>query len=322
MSDLSIGSQRLVVTKEEIRTRLDKFLAQKFTVFSRVYFQKLIHEDKVLINGQKSTANYKLKEGDVVVINFVKIEKIDLTPDEKILEKIKIIYEDDDLIVVDKPGGLIVHPSMTNKSGTLVNGLLARWPKLAGVGEDKTRPGIVHRLDKETSGLMLVAKNNKAFNYFKGLFQTRKVEKHYLALVWGIIEKEKGVIDLPIMRSEKIPLKQIATENVLDKDKAREAITEYIVLNRFKDWTLVEVHPKTGRMHQIRVHFRAIKHPVANDKKYAFRNQKNIIDLDRHFLHAAYLKFISPKGELLEFTSKLPKDLENVIIRLSSKSEL
>lgn len=305
--------KEFVIKKEEKGVRLDKFLAQKFIDFSRVYFQKLIRKGKVLINGKRSTANYKLKEGDIVVVNFIEIEKIDLMPDKKILEKIGIIYEDDDLIVIEKPGGLIVHPSITNKSGTLVNGLMARWPKLADVGEDKTRPGIVHRLDKETSGLMLVVKNNNAFNYFKRLFQERGVEKHYLALVWGIIEKEEGIINLPIMRSEKIPLKQTTVKKLLDKIKAREAITEYKVLDRYEEWTLVEVRPKTGRMHQIRVHFRAIGHPIANDKKYAFRNQKSIKGLGRHFLHATYLKFVSPKGEIVEFTSKLPRDLEKVI---------
>lgn len=322
MNDSKHKKEEFTVKKNDVGVRLDKFLAQKFSDFSRVYFQKLIREGKVLINGRKSTANYKLKEDDAVVINFVEIEKIDLTPDEKILEKIKIIYEDDDFIVVDKPGGLIVHPSTTNKSGTLVNGLLVRWPNLIDVGEDKTRPGIVHRLDKETSGLMLVVKNNNAFDYFKRLFQERKVEKHYLGLVWGIIEKEEGIINLPIIRSEKIPLKQTAVKDLSDKTNAREAITEYKILERYKEWTLVEARPKTGRMHQIRVHFRAIGHPIANDKKYAFRNQKSIKGLDRHFLHAAYLKFVSPKGKTLEFLSKFPEDLEKVIGNLSKNSNL
>lgn len=305
--------EEFVVKKDDAGVRLDKFLAQKFIDFSRVYFQKLIREGKVLINGKNNTANYKLKEGDTVIVDFIEIEKIDLAPDKKILGKIRIIYEDDDLIVIDKPGELVVHPSATNKSGTLVNGLLARWPDLINIGEDKTRPGIVHRLDKETSGLMLVVKNNNAFNYFKRLFQERGVEKHYLALVWGIIDKEEGIINLPIVRSEKIPLKQTTVKDISDKTNAREAITEYRVLERYKEWTLVEARPKTGRMHQIRVHFRAIGHPIANDKKYAFRNQKIIKGLDRHFLHAAYLKFVSPKGKLLEFSSSLPSDLEKVI---------
>ncbi len=305
--------EEFVVEKDEKMIRLDKFLARKFTDFSRVYFQKLIREGKVLINGKKNAVNYKLKEGDTIAINFIEIEKVDLTPDKKILEKIGIIYEDDDLIVIDKPGGLVVHPSATNKSGTLVNGLLARWPNLVDVGEDKTRPGIVHRLDKETSGLMLVVKNNNAFNYFKRLFQERGVEKHYLALVWGMIEKEEGIINLPIVRSEKIPLKQTTVKDLSDKISAREAVTEYRVLERYKEWTLVEARPKTGRMHQIRVHFQAIGHPIANDKKYAFRNQKSIKGLGRHFLHAAYLKFVSPKGKLLEFILSLPSDLDRAI---------
>lgn len=317
MGNAKDTKEEFVVKKDDAGGRLDRFLAQKFIDFSRVYFQKLIRKGKVLINGKNNTANYKLKEGDAVIVDFIEIEKIDLTPDKKILEKIRIIYEDDDLIVIDKPGELVVHPSATNKSGTLVNGLLARWPNLVDVGEDKTRPGIVHRLDKETSGLMLVAKNDNAFNYFKRLFQERGVEKHYLALVWGMIEKEEGIINLPIVRSEKIPLKQTTVKDLSDKTNAREAITEYKVLERYNDWTLIEARPKTGRMHQIRVHFRAIGHPIANDKKYSFRNQKTIKGLDRHFLHADYLKFVSPKGKLLEFTSSLPGDLERVVKELS-----
>lgn len=311
--------EEFIIKKEEKGIRIDKFLAQKFIDFSRVYFQKLIRKGKVLINGKNNDISYILKDGDIISIDFVEDDKIDMSSDPEILKSIEIVYEDDDLLVINKPAGLAVHPSITNKSHTLVNGLLARWPNLENAGEDKMRPGIVHRLDKDTSGLMIIAKNNESFFYFKKLFQTHKVVKHYLALVWGKIEDDKGVINFPIMRSKSIPIKQIAVRSNKDNDKigAREAITEYKVLKRFKKWTFIEAYPKTGRMHQIRVHFKAIGHPIANDKKYAFRDQESIIGLNRHFLHASHLKFISPKGRNLEFDAKLPEDLLNAINSLS-----
>ncbi len=316
MNDKEDKKINYTIAEKDCGTRLDKFLAQQMPEFSRAYFQKLIRKDKVLINGQIKNLSYKLKTNDKVAAVLTKKDEIDLSPDKKLLDKIKIIYEDEDFAIIDKPAHMITHPSPTRKSGTLINALLAKWPQLINVGEDKTRPGIVHRLDKETSGLMIIAKNNPSFFYFKKLFQEKKIEKHYLALVWGKIARQKGIIDLPIGRSKSIPVKQIAVkseERGKIKQKTKEAVTYYEVIKYFKDWTLVKAQPKTGRMHQIRVHFRAIGHPLINDKKYGFGRQKYLNGLNRHFLHASYIKFVSPKGRQLEFFSEMPADLKKII---------
>lgn len=319
MNTIDVEKIDLLAGKEESGTRLDKFLAKKFPDFSRSYFQKLIRKGKVLVNKENAEISYRLKENDEIALDLILPEAITLSPDEKLLKQIKIVYENEDIIVIDKSAGIVAHPSATHKRGTLVNALLAYCPAIANVGEDKTRPGIVHRLDKDTSGLMVIAKNNDAFMHFKRLFQTQGVEKRYAALVAGEIIPNDGVINLSIARSKTIPAKQVALQSKIDKFKAgaRNAITYFKVLKRYKGWTLVEARPKTGRMHQIRVHFRAIGHPIANDKKYAFRRQKFIKKLDRHFLHAAYIKFISPKGDILEFSSPLPDDLKKVLDELN-----
>lgn len=321
MDNLEIKKEEIIVKKEEGGVRLDKFLAQRFTDFSRSHIQKLIRKGKILVNGESKETSYKIIENDIVHVDMVPPEAIDMAPDKSLLDKIKIIFENDDIIVIDKPAGLTVHPGITKKSGTLVNALLAKWPNLVNVGEDPLRPGIVHRLDKETSGLMLIVKNNEAFNYFKKLFQDRGVEKRYVALVAGKVKNGEGVIDLPIARSKAMPTKQVAMEKDIDKFRigARKAVTYFKVLKYYSDWTLIEAYPKTGRMHQIRVHFRALGHPIANDKKYSFRKQAFIKGLDRHFLHAAYLKFRLKTGEDMDFSSPLPEDLNRALESVSKE---
>lgn len=216
----------------------------------------------------------------------------------------KIIFENDDIIVIDKPAGLIVHP--TNKSqDTLINKIITCYPKIKSVGDDPRRPGIVHRLDKDTSGLMIIAKKNSGFKYLKKQFQQRKIIKHYIALVIGKVKDRKGTITKAISRSKKDRKKRSA---LLD-DKAKSAWTEYKVLKRFKDYTLLEVYPKTGRTHQIRVHLASIGHPIVGDKQYKFKRQPVPANLSRQFLHASYLKFRLPNGKIGEFKSDLPKDL-------------
>jgi len=213
------------------------------------------------------------------------------------------------MLVIDKPAGLVVHPINPEQDDTLVNGLIARYPEIKKVGDDALRPGIVHRLDKDTSGLMVVAKNNSAFECLKKQFQQRKVEKKYLALVMGKVKDKKGIITKAISLSKKDHRKRSA---LLD-DKAKKAWTEYQVLKSFKDYTLLEVKPKTGRTHQIRVHLASIGHPIAGDKQYKFKRQPWPENLNRQFLHATYLKFQLPDGKMMEFKSELPKDLEEVI---------
>jgi 23S rRNA pseudouridine1911/1915/1917 synthase len=223
--------------------------------------------------------------------------------------KLKIVYEDKDVIVIDKPADLSVHPVKPEQNNTLVNGLIAYYSPIKNVGDDPLRPGIVHRLDKDTSGLMVIAKNNPVFEYLKKQFQEKKVIKKYCALVIGKVKDKKGVITKAISLSKKDHKKRSA---LLD-DKARKAWTEYQIIKRFKDYTLLEVCPKTGRTHQIRVHLASIGHPIAGDKQYKFKRQLSPVNLDRQFLHAACLKFRLLNDKVVEFKSKLPEDLEKVL---------
>lgn len=228
----------------------------------------------------------------------------------------KIIYEDNDIIVIDKPADLTVHPIRLGQNDTLVNQLLDKYPEIKNVGDDSLRPGIVHRLDKDTSGLMVIAKNNKSFEYLKKQFSERKIIKKYLALVNGRVKDKKGTITKSISLSKKDHRKRSA---LLD-EKSQKAWTEYKVIKRFsvKDehYTLLEVSIKTGRTHQIRIHLSSIGHPVAGDKQYKFKRQSSPENLNRQFLHAFYLKFKLPNGKIMEFKLDLPKDLKSVLQNL------
>jgi len=226
--------------------------------------------------------------------------------------KLNIIYEDKEILIVDKPAGLAVHAINKNdKRETLVSFLTNRFPGIKNVGENVLRPGIVHRLDKETSGLMVVALNNETFYELKKLFKERSIEKKYTALVSGIMEKDKDIIETGLV---KIGTK---TSIALRGSNIKSAITEYKVLKRYKEYTLVEIAPKTGRQHQIRVHFASINHPIACDKLYGRKAKKCPEGLDRHFLHASYLKF-RLKHALMEFESKLPDDLAKTLTWIKS----
>jgi len=229
---------------------------------------------------------------------------------------LKIVFENQDILIINKPAGLTVHPIKPEQDNTLVNQLLAYYPEIKNVGDPSTssgqvnlRPGIVHRLDKDTSGLMMIAKNNKAFEYLKNLFKNKKIVKKYLALVYGKVKDKKGTITKSISLSKKDHLKRSA---LLD-EKSKPAWTEYQVKKYFDNYTLLKVYPKTGRTHQIRIHLASIGHPITGDKQYKFKRQINPKNLNRQFLHASYLKFKLPNGKMAEFKSKLPQDLEEVL---------
>lgn len=226
---------------------------------------------------------------------------------------ISIIYEDDDILAVNKPAGIVVHGDSPN----LVDLFVKNYPQIKNVGEDPERPGIVHRLDKDTSGILLVAKNQKAFEYLKEQFQNKKIKKRYIALVEGVVKKDKGIIDLAIGKSKKDFRKKLAGGKMIGK--TREAITEYKVLERFNNFTLVEVFPKTGRTHQIRVHLKAIGHPVVCDKLYGPKTGACLFGLDRHFLHASSLEFKLPSGSVIKLEADLPEDLKNFLDMLNYK---
>ncbi len=305
-------------------SRLDKFLAEKLEDFSRAAIQKMIKEKNILINGKESKSSYKLKAGDITDIK-PSTDKIELKPDPSI--KIQVIHEEKDFAVIDKPASLVVYPGTKHEEKTLVNGLLAKWPEIQGVGDSEysgLRPGIVHRLDKDTSGIMIIAKNNEAFQYFKNLFKEKKIEKTYTALVFGHIAEQEGKIEFPIRRSKTNPVKQVA----IDKESAqggstcgggaREAITYFKVIKYFSDknenqYTLVEVKPKTGRMHQIRVHLATLGYPIVGDKIYQAKQTKQPAEVSRQLLHASAIKFHSIAGKEMEFSSPLPNDFSDFL---------
>lgn len=294
------------ITEQNSRQRLDKFLTNHFPNYSRAFLQKQIKSGGVLVNRQVRKSSYILKESDKIETKILPPEKISLEPNASL--KLNIIYEDKDVIVINKPAGLTTHPSQTQKSGTLANALLAYHPLLKNVGEDSMRPGIVHRLDKDTSGLMIIAKNQNAFDRLKNQFQERKVVKKYLALVNGRLEKPSGEIRAFISRSKSDPTRQ----KITTVQEGKEAITLYKAIKEYKKFTLIEARPKTGRMHQIRVHLKWLGHPIVGDQKYG-----NFIDcppnLKRQFLHAAYLKIKLPDGQTKEFNAPLPKDLNDIL---------
>jgi len=218
-----------------------------------------------------------------------------------------IIFQNKDFIVIDKPAGLAVHSGVNISEKTLVDFLLEKFPELKNVGDDpKLRPGIVHRLDKETSGLMIVARNQKTFEYLKELFKNRKVEKKYLALVHGKLNEKEGQIEGEMGRSKRDFRKQSLVRGKINVRKERYSLTHYKVKKEFDDCSLLEVFPKTGRTHQIRVHLHSIGHPIVGDKKYTFKKYKKK-SAARMFLHAAEISFPGPKGEQYTFQSQLPK---------------
>jgi len=225
---------------------------------------------------------------------------------------IKIIYEDNDVLAVDKPAGIVVFPEGQTTENTLIEALVEKYPELKNVGEHP-RYGIVHRLDKDTSGVLLVAKSNEGLLFLQKQFKNREVEKKYVCLVEGVVDDNEGEIKTLIARAKGDPRKQRVYSPINAPKSAREAITDYKVLERFSYYTLLEVEIKTGRRHQIRCHFSYLKHPIAGDKLYSFKNSKIPDGLTRQFLHSAYLKIQLPSGEIKEFKSELPEDLQKIL---------
>ncbi len=301
------------INKIQSKQRVDKFLAGFYHKKSRSYWQKKIKNGNVLVNNQKTKPDYILRENDAIKIlpeeENKKRKKIEIP-------KIKIIYEDSDVIVLDKPAGILAHPAAgKNKTiqATLVDFLLKHCPKIKNVGEDKARPGIVHRLDKDTSGIIIAAKNNQSFDFLKKQFQERKTEKEYQALVYGKVKRKRGIIDLAIARSKTKFDRQTVIDTIKKEYlRSRSATTFYEVIKYFNDYTLLKVAPKTGRMHQIRVHLKAIGHPVVGDPKYKFRKLPPV-SLKRQFLHAVKLKITLPSSKTKTFKSELAEDLEEFL---------
>ncbi len=289
-----------IIIADESGVRLDKFISTRHPEFSRTYLQKLINEGYIKVNGKAIKPGIKLNFGDRVEVSIPPPEPSPLSSEAIPL---KIIYEDDDLLVVDKPPGLTTHPSPGQTGHTLVNALLAYYPRLAEIG-GSLRPGIVHRLDKDTSGLIIVAKNTQAQLNLINQFKIRSVKKAYLTLVKGHLTPETGIIEASIGRDPS-DRKKMAIVTA-----GRPARSEYRAVKYLKGYTLLEVRPETGRTHQIRVHLAAIRYPVVGDGVYGVK----VPFLKRQFLHAHRLSFNLPSsGELVEFKSELPEDLERAL---------
>jgi 23S rRNA pseudouridine1911/1915/1917 synthase len=280
--------------------RLDKFIGESCPELSRTHAQKLIAEGLITVNGRVAKASLKLNTGDKVDIVIPPTPPSRLSPEAMPLN---IIYEDDDLLVVDKPAGLTVHPAPGHPGHTLVNAILAHYPHLVDIG-DSLRPGIVHRLDKDTSGVMLVAKNRAAQAKLAEQFKAHSVSKSYLVLVKGKLTPENGIIEAAIGRDPQ------HRQRMAVVSRGREARTEYRVIRYIGNYSLLEITPETGRTHQIRVHLAAIGFPVVGDATYGVKSPH----LPRQFLHASKIGFNLPlTGKYVEFESKLPPDLEQAL---------
>ena len=283
--------------------RLDKAVAE-LTDLSRSLANEQIKDGQILVNGQAKKAKYSVKEGDVISYELPEPEVVEYVPEDIPLE---IVYQDEDVAVVNKPQGMVVHPSAGHTSGTLVNALMYHIKDLSGIN-GVLRPGIVHRIDKDTSGLLMIAKNDQAHVSLADELKDKKSLRKYWAIVHGNLSNDRGVIEAPIGRSEKDRKKQAVTA------KGKPALTRFQVLERFGDYSLVELQLETGRTHQIRVHMAYIGHPVAGDEVYGPRKT-----LKGHgqFLHARTLGFTHPRtGEVLEFTAEAPAIFQETLAKL------
>ncbi len=308
MHSENMRERTIPVQPGEETQRLDIFLAGK-TGVTRSQIQILIEKGEVSVNGRVVTRNYKVKVNDVITLHFPRQETETLLP-EKI--PVKILYEDEYVVVVDKPAGMVVYPAAGHKHGTLMNALSYYCGKLAAVG-GPLRPGVVHRLDRDTSGVMVVAVEDGAYYNLVGQFRERTVKKKYVVLVYGDIRAEAGDIMLPIGRSE-TDRKKMSTR----VKRGKEAVTRWKVVERFGIATLIEVRLGTGRTHQIRVHLSSIGHPVLGDKVYGRKTELEIkkrkVVIPRQMLHAEMLGFTHPStGEYIEFSSPIPDDMREAI---------
>jgi len=306
--------------KDNIKIRIDKFLVNNFKDYSRADLQKLIISGKVKINNKIVSSHQKIKNNDEIIVFLP--SKIQITKVKKEKIKLDIVYEDKNIAIINKPPAMVVHP--TDHGGhmekTLVNALLYHFGKknLSDIGGD-LRPGIVHRLDKDTSGLIIIAKNNKTHIYLVDILKKRLIEKKYIVLLIGDLKEESGIIEAPLIKAKRNWGKVIISQ----EGEGKEARTDFVSKNHFEienlKLSLVEAKIITGRTHQIRVHFNAIGHPVAGDSMYGNKNANKILKeygLNRQFLHAAEIKFSLPDGKILHIKKGLPKDLNEVLKKI------
>lgn len=308
------------ITDEYASERLDAFLAKHVEGWSRARLQRLIEDQAVLVNGAAAKPSQKLRHNDQIEVELTSAPTTEFVPEDI---PIDIVFEDDEVVVLNKPAGIIVHPAAGNPSGTLANALAFHFQQLAQRG-GKARPGIVHRLDKGTSGLLVVAKTESAHEHLSDQFRARGVFKSYVALVHGQIEKRNGEIDQPIARDPRNRTRMAVVRG------GREALSLFRIREAFNRFSLLDVELKTGRTHQIRVHLAWLRHPVVGDEVYGGGRDKTVADarvrgaiakLDRQFLHSERLGFRHPRtGEQMQFSAPLPAELANLleIIRSST----
>lgn len=290
-----------IVVSEDINIRIDSYLSEKLE-YSRSKVVKMISDGTILVNGRSVKNSYSLKKDDVIQVGEYIEEDMNVEPENIPLD---IVYEDDDVMVVNKHNGMVVHPAVGNNHGTLVNALLYYSKNLSSINGE-FRPGIVHRIDAYTTGLLMVAKNNKAHEILAEQLSKKETTRRYIALVWGVIKEDTATIDAPIGR-DNTDRKKMAVTSVNSKD----AITHLKVLKRFKDATLIELQLKTGRTHQIRVHMNYINHPVVNDPVYG---RRKIIDDSGQCLHAFQIGFNHPTtNKYMEFKCELPECFKNIL---------
>ncbi|MEW6145079.1 MAG: RluA family pseudouridine synthase [Thermodesulfobacteriota bacterium] len=312
-------TKTFVVPPELSGIRADTALPHFLAGLTRSRIKGLIEKGLVLVGGEHIKPSRKLECGEEVLVTLPAPEPLDVVPEDV---PISILYEDDCIAVVDKPPGMAVHPGAGVRSGTLVNALLFRFKNLSGIG-GKIRPGIVHRLDKDTSGVMVVAKNDRAHNSLVNQFKTRAVEKKYLAIVEGNLKKDSGTF------SSKIGRHPVDRKKMSSKAKAgRESLTLWKVVQRFKDACLVEAEPKTGRTHQIRVHFSENGYPILADSVYGFKKHKSAAvaaaagKIGRQALHASRIGFFHPHTQkFVEFTAAVPRDMNEALNILAESGE-
>lgn len=299
--------EKIIAEMENVR--LDAYIAQKCENLSRTMIQKLIEDGDILVNGQEKKISYKTKQGDVIEIHIPEAKEINLKAQDIPLD---VVYEDDDIIVVNKPKGMVVHPANGNPDGTLVNAVMSLCKgSLSGIGGE-IRPGIVHRLDKDTSGLIIIAKNDVAHINLSKQIKDRRVKKIYIALVKGNVSENEATVNMPIGRSTKDRKKMAVRKD------GKEAITHFKVLKRYGKYTLLELKIDTGRTHQIRVHMAEIGHPVVGDMIYS--NGKNEFGIEGQMLHAKSLDFQHPvTGKQIHLEAELPKYFEEILSKLDKQ---
>lgn len=303
MKSSKMQIKSITLTEEMEGRRLDLVLATVFEDMSRSFIQKLFEAGKVMLNGRECSKKEKAKAGDEVTVEIPEPQKLEIKAENI---PIDIVYEDDDVLVVDKPAGMVVHPAPGNYTGTLVNALMYVCGDKLSTINGVIRPGIVHRIDKDTSGLLMVAKNDKAHVSLSGQLEKHTITRKYKAIVHNNIKEDEGVIDKPIGRDPRNRMR-----NAVVFENSKKAVTHYRVIERFGRYTMIEAELETGRTHQIRVHMAYIKHPLLGDELYGPKKSK--VKAPRQMLHAGVLGFIHPSsGEYMEFTSPLPEDFQKL----------